>query len=210
MKQDVIENAATRLERLYLSHGTLVSEFKSDPFMSLVAVILSARTKGDNVNIALSNLIAMDFTTPQKILDASLTLIENCVKATGTYKNKARNIQRMSRQLLEVYNGQVPDTRRELLSLAGVGRKSADVILRFVHEQPVVAVDTHVGRLVRRLLGINSTNDQIADFIEQDLSEPLRWNAHQTFIEYGSTVCKSHKPRCNQCILNDICASHYN
>ena len=123
------------------------------------------------------------------------------------YNTKAKNLKKMSQQLIDRHDGKVPNTREELMSLAGIGRKSTDIMMRFVYHEGAIAVDTHVHRLSNRLGLINTTSADItADFLAENTPEKFKMSAHEWFINYGKYVCKARSPNCDQCIFTDICS----
>jgi endonuclease-3 len=112
----------------------------------------------------------------------------------------------MSEQLLERHGGAVPNNREQLMQLAGVGRKSTDIMMRFVFNEPAIAVDTHVHRIANRL-GIAKTRAEhkTAEILERDTPDEYRWGAHEWLISYGKYVCRARSPKCDQCMFTDLC-----
>ena len=147
--------------------------------------------------------------TPQQIVDMDLEQLKQLIRPAGMYNNKSRNLKLMSQQLLQHHNGQVPNSRSALMQLAGVGRKSTDIMMRFVFFEPASAGDTHVHRIANRL-GVASTRaeHQTAEILARDTPDQYRWGAHEWLIQHGKYVCKSRNPDCANCMLSDIC-SHY-
>jgi endonuclease-3 len=122
------------------------------------------------------------------------------------YNNKARNLKLMSQQLIDRHGGQVPNDRKALMELAGVGRKSTDIMMRFVFNEPAIAVDTHVHRIANRLgLACTRAEHQTAEILERDTPDEYRWGAHEWLIAQGKYVCKARRPECDQCMFTDIC-----
>lgn len=175
----------------------------------LVAVILSAQAKDAIVNIATVDLFKIA-DTPQKMLDLGEEKLISYIKIIGLYKNKAKNIMLMSQQLLDKYNGIVPDKFENLIELAGVGRKTANVILNVAFKQDTMPVDTHVYRLSRRI-GLSDGNDVLK--VEHDLlakiPNPYRHISHHLLILHGRYTCKAKGYDCNFCIINNICEKNY-
>ena len=204
----------SRLVKIYerfAAQGEPESEFLPEEkiynnhFKSLVGVILSAQTQDSRTFRACVQLFEKAG-TPQEILALSLEQLTDLIRPVGMYNVKARNLQVMSQQLIDRHAGQVPNNRDQLLALAGVGRKSTDIIMRFVFDQPAIAVDTHVHRLCNRLgVVTTSTYDKTAMFLEKHTPDEHRWRAHEWLIEHGKHVCKSRKPRCPECMLSDLC-----
>ena len=177
-------------------------------FKSLVGVTLSAQTRDERTAEACSRLFAVA-DTPQQIVDIDLEQLKQLIRPAGMYNNKSRNLKLMSQQLLQHHNGQVPNSRSALMQLAGVGRKSTDIMMRFVFNEPAIAVDTHVHRIANRL-GVAATRaeHQTAEILARDTPDQYRWGAHEWLIQHGKYVCKSRNPDCANCMLSDIC-SHY-
>jgi endonuclease-3 len=186
------------------------SKIHADPFRSLVGVVLSAQTKDEMTAKACTNLFGIT-DTPEGILELSDERLKECIKPVGMYNNKTKNIKKMCQQIIERHNGQVPKTREELMALAGVGRKSTDIMMRFVYHEGAIAVDTHVHRLSNRLGLINTTSaDVTADYLAENTPEQYKMSAHEWFINYGKYVCKARSPNCHQCIFTDVCDYYKN
>lgn len=179
-------------------------EYKN-PFTLLVAVVLSAQSTDAAVNKATKELFRLA-DTPQKIIELGEKKVRNAVRTIGLYKNKAKNIIKLSKQLLLQHQGQVPHQREALQALPGVGRKTANVILNVAFGDPTIAVDTHVYRLSHRL---GLSNGRTPEDVERDLlaavPEEFLQHAHHWLILHGRYVCKSRGPLCLKCILRDLC-----
>jgi endonuclease-3 len=178
------------------------------PLELLVATILSAQCTDERVNIV-TKLLFKKYTKPEDYANADIKELENDVRSTGFYHNKAKNIQNTSRLLIEKFHGKVPRTMDELLELPGVARKTANIVLYNAFGIVAgIAVDTHVRRLSRRL-GLSENEDQ--DKIEQDLMKLLpkdKWmRLTDLLIFHGRRVCNAKKPKCEVCVLNKICPS---
>ena len=175
-------------------------------FELLVAVILSAQATDVGVNKATAKLFAVA-NTPQLLAALGVAELEGYIKTLGLYKVKARNLSAMARLVLTKYQGEVPATRHELQELPGVGRKTANVILNTLYQQPTMAVDTHIFRVANRL-GLASATTVTA--VEQALLEVIpaefMLNAHHWLILHGRYVCKARKPECARCSIKDYCA----
>lgn len=177
----------------------------ADPFRSLVGVMLSAQSRDAMTARASAKLFAVA-ATPEAILALEEIRLAELIKDAGLYIVKARNIRRMCAVLVERHGGVVPQTRDELMALPGVGRKSADILLRFVFDEPVVAVDTHVFRVATRTgLAQGRTEPQVATALEQQI--PARWRrgAHLWLLELGKRFCKPRRPRCTSCPIVGSC-----
>lgn len=175
-------------------------------FELLVAVILSAQTTDKGVNKVTKNLF-LKFSTPKEFASAGLESIEKEIKHLGLYKNKAKNIQKISQMLIDQYNSKVPDTMEALIKFPGVGRKTANVILSVAFGKSAFAVDTHVERVSKRLK-IAEKDDSVIE-VERKLNtyfpEDL-WNKlHHQMIFFGRYHCLARKPNCENCELKYIC-----
>ncbi len=175
------------------------------PFQLMVAVVLSAQCTDERVNIVTKNLFN-DVPDSKKMAYLSYEELENYIKSTGFYKNKAKNIIEASKILEKEYNGVIPDTMEELLKLPGVGRKSANVILGHIFGIPGVTVDTHVKRVSKRL---GFTNSIVPEKIEIDIMKLVPKEKWFTFsnliITHGRKICNARKPKCDVFIIKEKC-----
>ncbi len=180
----------------------------SNPLELLVATILSAQCTDARVNIVTQRLF-LKYPTTKDYAQAPLSELEQDVRSTGFYKNKAKAIKGAARLLVERFNGKVPDTMAGLLTLPGVARKTANVVLgNAFGKQAGIVVDTHVSRISQRL-GLSTQKDPVK--IERDLMTQIpreRWTqfAHQ-LIQFGRDLCKAPKPLCPQCPMRSFCPS---
>lgn len=205
---DTIDQLFARLASMAPEAGRRPAKAAHEPFRSLVSVMLSAQSRDANTEAAAQALFGLA-ATPEAILALPQETIARAIRPCGLYRLKARNLHAMCRALLDRFDGRVPATRAELMSLPGVGRKSADIILRFVHGEPVVAVDTHVARVSRRLgLAQGRSEAQLARALEPRIPEPWRMGAHLWLLEHGKAWCKPRRPRCDACPLGDLCERH--
>ncbi len=174
-------------------------------FELLIAVVLSAQATDKGVNKATAILFPVA-NTPQAIYDLGETGLKPYIKTIGLYNTKAANIIKLCRKLLDDFQGSVPQTRKELESLAGVGRKTANVILNTAFGQPVMAVDTHIFRVANRT-GIATGKDVLA--VEKKLNSHVpkqyKLDAHHLLILHGRYTCIARKPRCSSCVIEDLC-----
>tara|TARA_B100001059_G_scaffold72867_1_gene70170 strand:- start:887 stop:1525 length:639 start_codon:yes stop_codon:yes gene_type:complete len=174
-------------------------------FELLIAVILSAQTTDIQVNRVTKKLfkIAPD---PGSLSELSLEKIESLINSIGLYKNKAKNIQHTSKLLITKYNSNVPQSRKELETLPGVGRKTANVILNTIFNQPVIAVDTHIFRLANRInLAKGKTPLEVEKKLTRFTPDEFLIDAHHLLILHGRYVCKAQKPDCSSCCIYDFC-----
>lgn len=174
-------------------------------FKSLVSVVLSAQTQDSRTTLALKHLFSV-ISTPEELLELSNDKIRELIRPVGMYNRKSILLKKLAEYLINIHNGQVPNVREELLKIPGVGRKSTDIMMRFVYGSDSIAVDTHVRRLCYRL-GISEKNEAnyIADILEKNTPKKYKWGAHEWLIEHGKYICSSRKPKCNKCFLTDIC-----
>jgi endonuclease-3 len=177
----------------------------TNPFTLLCAVALSAQATDIGVNKATKALFeAAD--TPQKMLALGEAGVSEYVKTIGLWRNKAKNLITMSRQLVDNFGGQVPQTREELVTLAGVGRKTANVVLNEVFGQPTIAVDTHIFRVANRTgMAIGKTPDEVEAGLERVVPPQCKLGAHHWLILHGRYVCVARKPKCNMCSIVSLC-----
>ena len=202
-------NAQKRLEifnRLAAANPNPSTELLyTTEFELLVAVVLSAQATDKGVNKATAKLFAVA-NTPTSLLALGLDNLKQHIKTIGLFNNKAANLILLSQQLIERHGGQVPSTREELETLAGVGRKTANVILNTAFGQPTIAVDTHIFRVANRT-GIAPGKNVLE--VEQKLDKwvPKRHkkDAHHLLILHGRYTCIARKPRCQNCLLADCC-----
>ena len=183
----------------YLNHET--------PWQLLIAVILSAQCTDARVNIVTKDLF-VKYDSLEKFANADLKELEQDIKPTGFFHNKAKNIIACAKRLIEVYGGEVPSDLEDLLTLAGVGRKTANVIRGNIYNQPSIVVDTHVKRISKRL---GFTKEDDPEKIEYELMRKLpkdHWILYNIqIISFGRTICEARKPKCEECFLYDLCKS---
>ena len=185
-------------------HPTTELEHKT-PFELLVAVILSAQATDKSVNLATRELFPVA-DTPQKILDLGEAGLREYVQRIGLYQTKSKHIIKMCRILLEQHNGQVPQTREALEALPGVGRKTANVMLNTAFGQPTIAVDTHIFRISNRI-GLAPGKDvvEVEKKLMKFVPDEFKQDAHHWLILHGRYVCVARKPKCRECIIQDLC-----
>ena len=178
----------------------------SSPFELLVATILSAQCTDARVNIVTPDLF-QKYPDPAAFAAAPLPAIEKAIQSTGFFRNKAKNIKAASTAIVDDHGGEVPETLDELVGLAGVGRKTANVVLGVAFGKATgVVVDTHVGRLSRRL-GLTANTDAVK--VEADLMAIIpqkEWiDFSHRLIAHGRRICIARKPKCDDCLMNDFC-----
>lgn len=179
---------------------------RRSPFRSLVACLLSAQSRDANTRAATEALFARA-ATPHSILAVDEAEIAGLIKPCGLYNTKARNLKRLCRGLVDDHEGVVPTDRAGLMALPGIGRKCADIMLRFVFNEPAIAVDTHVFRVATRIgLSRGKTADQVAHDLERRVPARFAMNAHMLLLEHGKRLCRSRVPRCEICPVAPHCA----
>ena len=180
----------------------------STPIEMLIATQLSAQCTDARVNIVTETLFKK-YTSVEDFANANQSELEEDIKSTGFYKNKARNIIACCKRIIEVYNGQVPDTMEDLLTLAGTGRKTANLVLGDIFNKPAVVVDTHCIRLSNKI-GLTSQKDPVKiEFELKKLIPPERQLklCHQ-FVNHGRLRCKARNPDCENCEIKEFCKSN--
>lgn len=174
-------------------------------FELLIAVILSAQATDKGVNKATAQLFPVA-NTPQAILDLGEEGLKRYIKTIGLFNSKAKNILQTCRLLLEQHGGQVPNDQVALEALAGVGRKTANVILNTAFGQPTIAVDTHIFRVANRIgLASGKTPRQVEDVLTRVVPDEFMHDAHHWLILHGRYVCIARNPRCQECLINNLC-----
>jgi len=198
-----IKNVLKILEEMY--HGAESELNYSNAFELLIATILAAQCTDKRVNEVTKELYK-EYNTPEEMLSLSPAELENKVRSCGFYKNKSQNILATCGILLEKFNGEVPSTLDELMTLPGVGRKTANVVVSNVFGQDAIPVDTHVFRVSNRLGLANSDNVLTT---EEQLMKNIpknKWSeAHHWLIYHGRRICKARKPQCEECPLSIDC-----
>jgi len=176
-----------------------------NPFTLVVAVALSAQATDAGVNKATRALFAIA-DTPEKMVALGEEQVREYIKTIGLYRNKAKNVIALSEKLIAEFGGEVPRTREELITLPGVGRKTANVVLSMAFGQATMAVDTHIFRIANRLcLAPGKTPDEIEHQLMQIIPDHYLYHAHHWLILHGRYCCKARKPECQRCVIADIC-----
>ena len=195
------------LDRLDKEYGTEYVCYLNheNAWQLLIAVILSAQCTDARVNIVTKDLF-QKYDSLEKFANANLEELEQDIKSTGFYHNKAKNIIACAKRLVYEFHGEVPSTIEELTSLAGVGRKTANVIRGNIYNEPSIVVDTHVKRISRRL---GFTKETDPEKIEYELMKVLpkdRWILYNIqIITFGRNICFARSPKCEECFLQDLC-----
>ena len=200
------------LEICKILNETYTTEYKcylnhENAWQLLIATMLSAQCTDERVNQVTKKLF-VKYTSIEAFANADVKELERDIYSTGFYKNKAKNIIACTKKLLEEYGGEVPRELKDLTSLAGVGRKTANVIRGNIYHEPSIVVDTHVKRISRKL-GLTKEEDPVK--IEYDLMEKLpkeQWILYNIqIITHGRNVCIARRPKCGECTLRTVCPS---
>ncbi|MBU2958594.1 endonuclease III [Paracoccus sp. 1_MG-2023] len=177
----------------------------TNPYTLVVAVALSAQATDVGVNKATRGLFAIA-DTPQKMLELGIEGVTEHIKTIGLFRQKARNVIALSRILVDQYGGEVPDSRAALMSLPGVGRKTANVVLSCAFGHPAQAVDTHIFRVGNRTrLAPGRDVDEVERAIEDNVPARFQTHAHHWLILHGRYVCQARRPRCAICPIEEFC-----
>lgn len=199
-----VDEILTVLEEMYPNAECELTH--SNGFELLIAVMLSAQTTDKSVNLLTKNLFKK-YKTPNDYITVTIDELENDLKRIGLYKNKAKNLKKLSKMIVDDFDGKIPTSQEGLERLPGVGRKTANVVLSVWFNVPRIAVDTHVNRVSKRLkLAYN--NDSVI-MVEEKLMRKIpknKWSeTHHKFIFFGRYHCTARNPKCNNCKLKDLC-----
>ncbi len=176
-----------------------------NPFTLLVAVVLSAQATDKGVNKATGPLFKVA-DTPQKMLALGEEGLISYIKTIGLYKNKAKHVIGLSQKLIDDFNGEVPGDRDALMTLPGVGRKTANVVLNVIFHQPTMPVDTHLLRVAPKIgLAEGNTPETVEKSLLERIPPEFLHDAHHWILLHGRYVCTARNPKCEECIINDLC-----
>ncbi len=204
MNKELAVEIVKKLKEMY-PDAKCSLDFKT-PFEMLVAVCLSAQCTDDRVNQVTPELFKV-YDTPEDFANCDIKKLEELIHSCGFYKNKAKNLKSAGKKIVEDFNGKVPQTMEELITIPGVGRKSANVIMLEAFNNPQgIAVDTHARRLANRI-GFSKESDPSK--VEQDLCKLIPreyWkDVNHIFIWHGRKTCSSQKPKCDTCLIKKFC-----
>jgi len=195
--------AVEALEKYYPEVGCSLNH--STPLEMLLATQMSAQCTDASVNKVTEKLFKK-YTCAEDFANADLAELQNDIRSIGLYRNKSKNIIACCRMIIDRYNGEVPSTMEELLTLPGTGRKTANLILGEIFGQPAVVVDTHCIRLTNR---IGLVNTEVPEKIEMELKKLIppdkQLDTCHRFVWYGREICSARSPKCEQCSLNSFC-----
>ena len=202
-----VEKTRIALEEMYKLFPNAYGELDHEtPFQLLIAVILSAQATDVSVNKVTPSLFA-DFPTAEKLAEAPVEIIMEKIKTIGLYRNKAKNIKQCAQQIIDDFAGEIPQTREGLVTLAGVGRKTANVVLGDAFDIPAIAVDTHVERVSKRLriCRLNASVLEVEETLMRKVPKEDWVKMHHTMIFFGRYHCTARAPKCVDCPLLSMC-----
>jgi len=206
--QKKIEKIMKILKSYYPSHRkTTLNRMrdKPDAFKILISCLLSLRTQDKNTEIASGRLFAVA-TTPKEILSLSDEKLEKLIFSSGHYKKKARTLKHVSEVILKEFGGHVPSTKEELMSIKGIGPKTANIVLAFAFGKSVLPIDTHCHRIPNRLGWVKTTKPENTEKeLEKILPKKYWEDFNAIFVQFGQTICKSISPLCSKCPINEYC-----
>ncbi len=200
-----------RLIRGHVRGGTMLSDIASwrDPFQVLIATVLSARTKDENTAKVAKKLFAK-YGTPQKLSDAPLKEVKKLIFSIGFYNVKAVRIKSIAKEILQRFGGKTPDNMEDLVSLHGVGRKTASCVLVYAFRKPAIPVDVHVNRISNRLGIVKTKTPEQTEAALMKLVPKQNWiEVNELFVKFGQQTCLPRNPKCAGCPLRKRCA-YYN
>lgn len=202
MNKKIAKQIVNRLSGIFTDKPAL--NFNS-PYQLLVAVVLSAQCTDERVNKVTEKLF-IDYGTPQKMCTLTQEQLEKFIFSCGLYKNKAKNILSLTKDILDKFDGQVPDNLEDLRSLAGVGRKTANVVYSVAFKGDAIAVDTHVFRVANRIGLVKADNPLNTEKGLMKILDKSDWSrSHHYLIYLGRSFCKAGKPDCGNCPISELC-----
>jgi endonuclease-3 len=196
-----------KLSSLYPHYANKKPKAKiySKAYTSLIGVMLSAQSQDKRTAVACNQLFVLA-DNPEDMLKLSQDEIIEAIRPAGLFNAKSKNILATSKMLLEQFNGRVPKTQKELMTLPGVGRKSSDIVMRFVFGEPHIAVDTHVFRMLWRLGWADSLDEGKASItVNSTTPSKYKYGAHMWLITHAKLLCKSRSPLCEDCVISAAC-----
>lgn len=203
-----IEEAMQILKKVYPSHTkTTLNRMRdnSDAFKILISCLLSLRTQDKNTEIASRNLFEVA-DTPEKIAKLPLKKLEKLIFSSGHYKKKAKTLKHVSNAILKDFNGKVPETKEELMSIKGIGPKTANIVLAFAFNKNVLPIDTHCHRIPNRIGWVKTkTPEQTEKELEKILQKKYWRDFNGIFVQFGKTICVPVSPKCSECPIEKYC-----
>ena len=207
-KPERIEKSLKILSKIYNSNEkTTLNRMrrKPDAFKILISCLLSLRTQDKNTEKASARLFAVA-DTPKNIVKLPIKKLEKLIFSSGHYKKKARTLQHVSRELIDKFDSKVPKTREKLMSIKGIGPKTANIVLAFAYGKNVIPVDVHVHRIPNRLGWIKTkTPEQTEKELEKVLPKKHWREFNAIFVQFGQTICQPISPWCSKCPINKYC-----
>jgi endonuclease-3 len=202
---DALERIRSEYPKYRMPIVTELVRKKKDPYRVLISCLLSLRTKDEVTSLAQERLFK-EADTPERMLEIRRERIEELIYPVGFYRNKAKVLQEVSRSLIEVYGGEVPDDLDELLKLKGVGRKTANLVITMGYDKPGICVDTHVHRITNRFGYVDT---RTPDETEMELRRKLpveHWiGINDLLVTWGQNICKPISPLCSKCVVLGLC-----
>lgn len=178
---------------------------EGSPFLVLVSTLLSLRTKDETTDMAMEKLVGK-VKTPEDLLGLPIGELEKIIYPVGFYRNKARTLHNVSRIIIDKYGGKVPDKIDELLTIKGVGRKTANLVVTEAYGKPGICVDTHVHRISNRLGALDTKNPHQTEEVLRKILPKKYWILYNTLlVAFGRKTCQPVSPRCSQCPITDLC-----
>ena len=209
MKNNNIKEIMQTLKKVYPTHDkTTLNRMRDDPeaFRILISCLLSLRTQDKNTEIASNKLFAVA-DTPEKILKLPTQKLEKLIFSSGHYRKKAQVLKHVSKVILEEFCGKVPNKKEELLSIKGIGPKTANIVLAFAFGKNVLPIDTHCHRIPNRLGWVKTkTPEQTEKELEKILPEKYWMDFNGIFVQFGKTLCVPISPKCSECPINKYCS----
>jgi endonuclease-3 len=204
--QLVIDKLIEFLKKRYGKDIKIEHLNNNEVFQVLISTILSQRTRDENTERAAKNLFSVA-DTPEKILSLNIKELEKLIRISGPYRQKAKRIKAVSRIILEKYDGKVPKTREELMSLPGVGYKTADVVLMYGHGIPSIAIDTHANRIPKRIGLVDEKADveEVKRVLESLIPKKDWYIVNIGLVQFGREICRPINPKCNVCEMSRYC-----
>lgn len=197
------------MERFKAQNPNPKSELEyKNAYTLLVSTVLSAQATDKSVNIYTKPLYEVA-DTPQKMLSLGQEKLVEYIKPVGLWQNKSKNVIALSKKLIEDFAGNVPDTREELMTLPGVGRKTANVVLNVIFGKHTMPVDTHLLRICPKIgLAEGKTPEKVEKSLLQNIPDEYLNHAHHWLLLHGRYVCTARNPKCAECLINDICLAN--
>jgi endonuclease-3 len=201
----VVDLLVKELKKEKLPIVSDLAEKKSDPFQILISTLLSLRTKDEVTEVATQRLFTLA-STPSEMLKLSEDQIINAIYPVGFYRNKTKTILHVCRELIEKYNSHVPDTIEELLTLKGIGRKTANLVVTLGYNGKGICVDTHVHRISNRLGYVKTKTPEETEFTLRKKLPNQYWTIYNTImVAFGRNICRPVSPLCSKCPVSDYC-----